>query len=230
MKNINIYIANRAIHLDYKTLCQSLGSPKVFVFSLPHGNVGDSVLDGLLPYLCKDDIIIDAGNEHWQNTERRQGKCYTKGIRYVGMGVSGGYQAARAGPSMCPGGDDASLDMVLPLLQIVAAKDKKGNPCVGKAGTGGSGHYVKMIHNGIEHGMMSAIAEVWQIMQLGLEMSEDEIGNTLEKWNENGQLVSFVPVLSFSNTNLPARHIPYQHWCRHLSNKRPIREPSYRYS
>ncbi|TLD29966.1 putative 6-phosphogluconate dehydrogenase [Venturia nashicola] len=175
-------------YTDYKSLCQSLGTPKVFVFSLPHGNVGDSVLGGLLPYLSKDDIIIDAGNEHWQNTERRQGKCYTKGIRYVGMGVSGGYQAARAGPSMCPGGDDASLDMVIPLLRTVAAKDKKGNPCVGKAGSGGAGHYVKMIHNGIEHGMMSAIAEAWQIMEVGLEMSEDQIGNTLEKWNEKGQL------------------------------------------
>lgn len=194
--------ANLAIHSDYKSLCQSLGTPKVFVFSLPHGNVGDSVLGGLLPYLSKDDIIIDAGNEHWQNTERRQGKCYTKGIRYVGMGVSGGYQAARAGPSMCPGGDDASLDMVMPLLRIVAAKDKKGNACVGKAGSGGSGHYVKMIHNGIEHGMMSAIAEAWQIMEVGLEMSEDEIGNTLEKWNEKGQLVSLISLLSCLIANL----------------------------
>lgn len=194
--------ANRRINVDYKSLCQSLGTPKVFVFSLPHGNVGDSVLGGLLPYLSKDDIIIDAGNEHWQNTERRQGKCYTKGIRYVGMGVSGGYQAARAGPSMCPGGDDASLDMVMPLLRVVAAKDKKGNPCVGKAGSGGAGHYVKMIHNGIEHGMMSAIAEAWQIMEVGLEMSEDEIGNTLERWNEKGQLVSFIFLVEILIANI----------------------------
>lgn len=80
---------------DYKALCDSLDSPKVFVFSLPHGSVGDSVLGGLLPYLDKGDIIIDAGNEHWMNTERRQGKCVVRGIRYIGMGVSGGYQAAR---------------------------------------------------------------------------------------------------------------------------------------
>lgn len=103
---------------------------------------------------------------------------------------------------MCPGGDDASLDMVLPLLRLVAAKDKKGNPCVGKAGSGGSGHYVKMIHNGIEHGMMSAIAEAWQIMDLGLEMDEDEIGNTLEKWNEKGQLVGFKFVVHALIANL----------------------------
>ena len=131
---------------------------------------------------------MDAGNEHWQNTERRQGKCITRGIRYIGIGVSGGYQAARAGPSICPGGDDESLDMVMPLLRMVAAKDPRGNPCVGKVGTGGSGHYVKMIHNGIEHGMMSAIAEAWQIMDVGLEMSYEEIGNTLEQWDKEGQL------------------------------------------
>jgi 6-phosphogluconate dehydrogenase len=89
---------------------------------------------------------------------------------------------------MCPGGDDESLGMIMPLLQKVAAKDKNGNPCVGKAGTGGSGHYIKMIHNGIEHGMMSAISEAWQIMSKGLGMSLEEIGETLAKWNDDGQL------------------------------------------
>lgn len=173
---------------DYESLCASLDSPKVFVFSLPHGSVGDTVLGGLMPYLDKGDIIIDAGNENWQNTERRQGKCYTRGVRYIGMGVSGGYQAARQGPSMCPGGDDESLDIVLPLLKKVAAKDKNGVPCVGKAGTGGSGHYVKMIHNGIEHGMISAVSEAYDIMKKGLGMSNDEIGKVFEQWNEEGGL------------------------------------------
>jgi 6-phosphogluconate dehydrogenase len=174
--------------LDYKSLCKSLGEVFVFVFSLPHGAVGDTILDGLMPYLNKNDIILDAGNEHWENTERRQGKCATKGIRYIGMGVSGGYQAARAGPSMCPGGDDESLDMVMPLLKKVAARDAIGQPAVGKVGTGGSGHYVKMIHNGIEHGMMSAIAEAWQIMDVSLGMTYDEIANVMEKWDAKGQL------------------------------------------
>lgn len=86
---------NFSKHTDYKSLCESLDSPKVFMFSLPHGNVGDTVLAGLLPYLEKGDIIIDCGNEHWSNTERRQGKCVVRGVRYVGCGVSGGYQAAR---------------------------------------------------------------------------------------------------------------------------------------
>ncbi|KKY14827.1 putative 6-phosphogluconate dehydrogenase [Diplodia seriata] len=175
-------------HSNYESLCASLDSPKVFVFSLPHGSVGDTVLGGLMPYLDKGDIIIDAGNEHWQNTERRQAKCYTRGVRYIGMGVSGGYQAARQGPSMCPGGDDESLDLVLPLLKKVAAKDRAGTPCVGKAGTGGSGHYVKMMHNGIEHGMISAVSEAYDIMKKGLGMSNDEIGTVFEQWNSEGEL------------------------------------------
>ncbi|KAL8837508.1 MAG: hypothetical protein Q9170_002501 [Blastenia crenularia] len=104
------------------------------------------------------------------------------------MGVSGGYQAARRGPSMCPGGEEKALDIVMPLLQKVAAKDSKGNPCVGKAGTGGSGHYIKMVHNGIEHGMMSALAEAWQIMNMGLKMSYDEIADELTRWNKDGEL------------------------------------------
>lgn len=81
---------------DYESLCQALDTPRVFVWSLPHGGVGDKVLEGLMPYLEKGDVIVDCGNEHWENTERRQGKCTTKGIRYVGCGVSGGYQAAYA--------------------------------------------------------------------------------------------------------------------------------------
>ncbi|KAI9659092.1 MAG: hypothetical protein M1821_002052 [Bathelium mastoideum] len=175
-------------HKDYKSLCESLGSPKLFVFSLPHGAVGDAVLDGLMPFLKRGDIILDCANEHWENTERRQGKCVTKGIRYIGCGVSGGYQAARRGPSMCPGSDNESLEMVLPLLRKVAAKDSQGRPCVGKAGLGGAGHYVKMIHNGIEHGMMSAISEAWGIMVWGLGMDNEEVGATFEKWNEQGGL------------------------------------------
>ena len=177
-------------HKDYKSLCASLDSPKVLFFSLPHGRVGDTVFEGLLPYLDKGDIIIDAGNEHWRNTERRQGKAVLRGIRYIGMGVSGGYQAARRGPSMCPGSDDESLDLVLPLLRKAAAKDAKGNPCVAKAGLGGSGHYVKMLHNGIEHGMMCAVSEAWNIMIKGLKMSYDEVAQEFKRWNTGGELVS----------------------------------------
>jgi 6-phosphogluconate dehydrogenase len=200
-------------YTDYDSLTANLGKPKVFVFSLPHGSVGDSVLSQLMPYLKKGDIIIDAGNEHWKNTERRQGKCAVRGIRYVGMGVSGGYQAARRGPSMCPGGDDESLDIVLPLLRKVAAKDKHGKPCVGKAGLGGSGHYVKMVHNGIEHGMMSAIAEAWQIMEVGLGIDEDEMSKIFAKWNDEGELKNMflieigVDILAQKKPEKPNEHL-----------------------
>lgn len=177
-----------SIHENYESLCNALDTPRVFVWSLPHGSVGDTVLEGLLPYLDKGDIIIDCANEHWENSERRMGKTVLRGVRYVGCGVSGGYQAARRGPSMCPGGDDETLDIVLPMLQKVAAKDPKGRPCVGKVGTGGSGHYVKMIHNGIEHGMMSAICEAWGIMVNGLGMSYDEVAEVFKKWDSEGEL------------------------------------------
>lgn len=131
-------------HLGYEELCKSLGSPRVFIFSLPHGSVGDTVIEGLHPYLTKGDIILDASNEHWENTQRRQGKLVAQGVYYIGMGVSGGYQAARRGPSMCPGGQNIALDKVMPLLKKVAAKDGKARPCVAQAGVGGSGHYVKV--------------------------------------------------------------------------------------
>ncbi|SMY18616.1 unnamed protein product [Zymoseptoria tritici ST99CH_1A5] len=173
---------------DYESLCGALDSPKVFVWSLPHGTVGDTVLDGIMPYLEKGDIIIDAANEHWQNSERRIGKCVVKGIRYVAMGVSGGYQAARRGPSMCPSTDDSTFDIVMPLLEKAAAKAHDGSACVARIGTGSAGHYCKMIHNGIEHGMMSSIAEAWGIMRKGLGMSDDECGDEFERWNTSGEL------------------------------------------
>ncbi|KAK5165826.1 uncharacterized protein LTR77_008749 [Saxophila tyrrhenica] len=181
-------------HDDYKSLCKSLesysgsGAPRVFVWSLPHGSIGDTVLTGLMPLLRKGDCIVDCGNEHWENSERRMGMCYVKGIRYVGCGVSGGYQAARRGPSMCPGGDDDSLFFVLPLLEQVAATAPDNSPCVARIGTGGAGHYCKMIHNGIEHGMMSAISEAWALMARGMDMSLDDVGDEFQRWNDNGEL------------------------------------------
>ncbi|EPE30413.1 6-phosphogluconate dehydrogenase C-terminal [Glarea lozoyensis ATCC 20868] len=174
---------------DYETLCNSLSSPRIIFFSLPHGSVGDTVVSGLHPYLSKGDIIVDCSNEEWENTQRRQGKLVAQGVYYIGCGVSGGYQAARRGPSMCPGGEDKALDIAMPLFEKMAAKDKKGNPCVAKIGMGGAGHYVKMIHNGIEHAMMSSISEAWTIMNKHMGMKYDEIGEVFEKWSSEGELV-----------------------------------------
>jgi 6-phosphogluconate dehydrogenase len=137
-------------HENYADLCASLDSPKIIFFSLPHGTVGDTVVEGLYQYLDKGDIIIDCSNEEWENTQRRQGKLVSQGVYYIGCGVSGGYQAARRGPSMCPGGEDKALEICMPMFETMAAKAEDGSPCVGKIGMGGAGHYVKMIHNGIE--------------------------------------------------------------------------------
>ncbi|KAG4411881.1 hypothetical protein IFR04_014972 [Cadophora malorum] len=175
-------------HESYEDLCSSLSSPKIIFFSLPHGTTGDTVVSGLHPYLAKGDIIVDCSNEEWENTQRRQGKLIAQGVYYIGCGVSGGYQAARRGPSMCPGGEEKAFDMCMPLFEKIAAKAKDGSPCVAKIGEGGAGHYVKMIHNGIEHAMMSAISGAWTIMNKQMELSYDEIGAIFQKWSSEGEL------------------------------------------
>ncbi|KAH7024735.1 6-phosphogluconate dehydrogenase [Microdochium trichocladiopsis] len=164
------------------------GKPRVFVLSIPHGEPADKCIEAVRSKLDKGDTFIDCGNEHWTNTERRQAQLEPKGIYYVGCGVSGGYQSARSGPSMSPGGSKEALAQVMPFLRTIAAKDKKGTPCTVEVGPGGSGHYVKMVHNGIEQGMMSIIAEVWMLFTRGLGLKHEEIGNIFAKWNKEGPL------------------------------------------
>ena len=142
---------------DYESLCKNLDSPRIFFFSLPHGTVGDKTVENLKPYLQKGDIIVDASNEHYASTERRQKVCDPLGVHFIGMGVSGGYQSARHGPSMSPGGNKEAVERLLPFLRKAAAKDTQHRPCVAWMGEGGAGHYLKMVHNGIEQGMMSAL-------------------------------------------------------------------------
>jgi 6-phosphogluconate dehydrogenase len=175
---------------DYKDLCDNMGSPKVFVFSVPFGSIADKTIDGVRPYLQKGDILLDASNEHWKNTERRQKRLDPDGIHYIGMGVSGGYQSARHGPSISPGGSEEALNLVMPFLEKIAAKDKHGRPCVTKVGPGGSGHYVKMVHNGIEQGLLSTLCEVWGIMSQSMGMEHDEIASIFDSWNKEGPLQS----------------------------------------
>lgn len=175
-------------HGDYESLCKALETPRAFVFSVPHGEVGDKTIDGLDPWLEKGDVLMDASNEHWRNTERRQRRLSARGIHFIGMGVSGGYQSARHGPSISPGGSSEALDLVFPFLEKIAARDDKNRPCVVKLGPDGCGHYVKMLHNGIEQGMMTVLCEVWGIMNQGLGMSYEEIADVFEKWNQEGPL------------------------------------------
>jgi 6-phosphogluconate dehydrogenase len=158
---------------------------RVFVFSITHGDPADSVLDALGPHLRRGDTILDGGNEHYRRTEARQQRLAPRGVAFVGMGVSGGYQAARHGPSMSPGGDRDAIARVMPLLEKYAARDAQGEPCVAYVGPAGSGHFVKMAHNGIEQGMISILGEAWDVLRIGLGMGEDEIGEVFRRWNED---------------------------------------------
>ncbi|KAF7585469.1 hypothetical protein BBP40_010874 [Aspergillus hancockii] len=177
---------------DIKEFTKSLegqGERKLFIFSITHGDPADSVLSQIKPALKKGDIILDGGNEHYRRTERRQKECEEIGVSWIGTGVSGGYQSARRGPSLSPGGDEKALELVLPLLERYAAKDRKtGLPCVARVGPAGSGHFVKMVHNGIEGGMLSAVAEAWSILHYGLGLGYDEIGDIFNEWNQKGEL------------------------------------------
>lgn len=175
---------------DYESLCRSLGTPKVFVFSLPNGRPGDAVVAELQKHVVEGDIVVDASNENYRVTQARQEKLRPLGASYIGLGVSGGSFGARHGPSLMPGGDKSAVDKMLPILTKIAARDDNGRPCVANIGMGGSGHFVKMIHNGIEHGVMSALCEAWDIMDKCLGMSGDEIGSVFDSWCADGELVN----------------------------------------
>ncbi|KAJ5287360.1 6-phosphogluconate dehydrogenase decarboxylating [Penicillium angulare] len=165
------------------------GERKLFMFSITHGDPADQVLNLIKADLNGGDIVLDGGNENYRRTERRQKECGEIGVFWIGVGVSGGYQSARRGPSLSPSGDAKALQLVMPLLQRYAAKDpKSGTPCVTRIGPGGSGHFVKMVHNGIEGGMLSTLAEAWSYMHYGLGMGYEEIGDTFAKWNSAGEL------------------------------------------
>ncbi|BFZ64992.1 hypothetical protein YB2330_006155 [Saitoella coloradoensis] len=170
---------------------------RVILLSISHGHPTDEVLDNLLPLLKEGDIIIDGGNEWWEETERRQRRCEeVKGVAFIGMGVSGGYQSARRGPSMSPGGSKEAYDIVEDMLKSVAANAEQGGPCVTYVGPRGSGHYVKMLHNGIEQGMLGVISEAYAALHAVLNSGPDpkhrdanqQIGEILANWRDDGEL------------------------------------------
>ncbi|KPA39047.1 6-phosphogluconate decarboxylating [Fusarium langsethiae] len=167
---------------------KSENHPRVVIFSIPHGIPGDRCVKGLRPYLDKGDIFLDCSNEYYVNTERRQADLAIDSIYYVGCGVSWGYQSALTEPSMSPGGDPKALEILMPLLRSVAASGVNGKPRTSPIGPGGSGHYVTMIHNGIEQAIISVISEVWYILIKGIQLSCNDAADVLTKWNMSDEL------------------------------------------
>ncbi|HEX7001679.1 MAG TPA: decarboxylating NADP(+)-dependent phosphogluconate dehydrogenase, partial [Trueperaceae bacterium] len=157
---------------------------------VPAGDPVDAVLHDLLPYLEPGDVVIDGGNSHYIDTARRQAETSARGILYVGAGVSGGEYGARHGPSIMPGGNPEAWPLVRELLQDIAAK-VDGEPCCEWVGPGGAGHYVKMVHNGIEYGDMQLIAEAYHYMRSVLGMRVDEASDVFAEW-DRGRLDSFL--------------------------------------
>jgi len=176
---------------DIKEFIGLLRQPRAVMMLVPAGAPVDSVIKDLLPHLEKGDLIIDAGNSYFKDTDLRARTLTAKGIQFLGVGVSGGEEGARHGASIMPGGPKEAYERVRPVLEAAAAK-VKGDPCVTWMGPGSAGHFVKMVHNGIEYGIMQLIAETYDLMKRGWGMNDDEAHETYASWNKgelNGYLV-----------------------------------------
>jgi len=175
---------------NIENFISSLQTPRTLILLVPAGRIVDNVIAELKPLLSKGDIIIDSGNSHFTDTNRRVDELEKDGLHFFGMGISGGEEGARFGPSMMPGGDKQAYNVVKEVFDAVAAK-VGSDPCVTYIGPGASGHFVKMVHNGIEYAIMELIAEVYGVLKNGLGYSNDDIYKVFKKWNE-GKLQSFL--------------------------------------
>ena len=168
-----------------------LERPRRVLMMVPAGPPVDSVIAHLRPHLEREDILIDGGNSFFRDTDRRADELASAGFRFVGMGVSGGEEGALRGPSMMPGGPREAWDALASILRAMAAKAEDGEPCVAYMGPRGAGHYVKMVHNGIEYGDMQLIAEVYDVLSRAAGMTAREIADVFSAWNE-GELRSYL--------------------------------------
>lgn len=168
---------------DLKDFVRSLESPRRILLMVSAGSAVDHVIDNLLEYLEKDDIIIDGGNSHYQDTERRINRVKKEGIHYLGCGISGGEEGALKGPSIMPGGSKQAYGKVSEVLESIAARDVNNLPCCSFVGPGGAGNFVKTIHNGIEYAEMQLIAECYDVMRQ--TKSNEEIADIFESWNKS---------------------------------------------
>lgn len=170
----------------------ALKRPRKIMLMVKAGPPVDELIQECLPFLEKGDIIIDGGNSHFLDTERREGELREKGIYYLGVGISGGEEGARHGPSIMPGGSQEAWPAIQPIFQAIAAKaEEDGLPCCEWVGSGGSGHYVKMVHNGIEYGDMQLICEAYQLLKEALGLNLTELQNIFIEWNR-GPLKSYL--------------------------------------
>ena len=167
-----------------------LKTPRKLMMLVPAGNAVESVINELKPLLEKGDIVIDGGNSHYTDTLRRLNELKDEGFHFMGIGISGGEEGARRGPSIMPGGNEEAYSKVAPILEAIAAK-VNGEPCVGYLGKGAAGHYVKMVHNGIEYAIMQLISECYDIMHHGLKLSNEEMHQVFKEWDA-GEMKSFL--------------------------------------
>lgn len=164
--------------------------PRKLMMLVPAGPIVDSVIAELKPLLQKDDIIIDGGNSHYTDTLRRIDELAKSGFHFMGIGISGGEEGARKGPSIMPGGNKNAYAQVEPILKVVSAK-VNGEPCVGYLGNNAAGHYVKMVHNGIEYSIMEIISECYDLMHHGLQLSNEELSDVFKDW-DTGEMKSYL--------------------------------------
>src|ERR1700692_171154 len=176
-------------------LCAALKLPRRVMLMVKAGEVVDQTIEHVLPYLEKGDILIDGGNSLFTDTNRRTKELAEKGILFIGTGVSGGEEGARFGPSIMPGGNPAAWPHVKEIFQAIAAKVEDGTPCCDWVGENGAGHYVKMVHNGIEYGDMQLICEAYQLLKDGLGLTADELHDVFADWNK-GELDSYLMEIS----------------------------------
>src|ERR1035437_3731928 len=179
---------------DIKEFIALLRKPRAVMLLVPAGPPVDSVINDLLAHLQPGDLIIDAGNSYFKDTDVRARNLAAKGIQFLGVGVSGGEEGARHGPSIMPGGPKEAYERVRPAFEAVAAK-VNGAPCVTHLGPGSAGHFVKMVHNGIEYGVMQLIAETYDLMKRGLALNDDQLRDVYGKWN-NGELNGYLMEIS----------------------------------
>jgi 6-phosphogluconate dehydrogenase len=174
-----------------QAMIEALQRPRVVLLMVKAGDVVDRVIEQLAPLMQPGDIIVDGGNSLFTDSQRRWTQLRERGLHFLGVGISGGEDGARHGPSIMPGGDAAAWPRVEPMLRAIAARADDGEPCCRWVGEGGAGHYVKMIHNGIEYGDMQLIAEAWHLMRDALGMDSEEIAATFDDWNR-GPLASYL--------------------------------------